>query len=73
MLYYVVILIAKLTINKVIITVNIPKKILKTLSLKDSWIYFGKKSEQGLTWCDGDNVPKSRIDCFPFRLFMFHT
>ena len=56
-------------------SVDILKKIMKTFYLKDSWLHLGKSNEQGFTWCDGNNVPRSRIDyvfiseysCFPLN------
>ena len=38
------------------------KRILKDYDLNDSWISNGKTVLQGLSWCDGQNNPKSRID-----------
>lgn len=46
-------------------------KSLKTLekfwnffALSNCWISSGKTTINGLTWCDGENSPQSRIDCF---------
>lgn len=38
------------------------KKILKTFCFKDCWLSSGKSYKQGLTWCNGNNVPQSRVD-----------
>ena len=32
------------------------------LDLNDCWISTGKNYKQGLTWCDGNNNPQSRLD-----------
>lgn len=44
-------------------SVSVLKKILKTFCFKDCCLSGGKTYEQGLTCCNGDNVPQSRIDC----------
>ena len=38
------------------------EKLLKLYSLNDCWISSGKTKINGLSWCDGENIPKSRID-----------
>lgn len=35
-----------------------------TRNPKDNWSYFEENSKHGLTSCDGDNAPKSRINHF---------
>jgi hypothetical protein len=35
---------------------------LKLYSLNDCWISSGKTKINGLSWCNGENTPKSRID-----------
>ena len=32
------------------------------MELNDCWISTGKNYKQGLTWCDGNNIPQSRLD-----------
>ena len=46
------------------------KTLLDDLDLIDLWPAF--KTDQGFTWCDGMNTPKSRIDyIFVTRSFVF--
>ena len=40
------------------------EKILKFFALNDCWVYSGKSRKSGMSWCDGENIPKSRIGCF---------
>ena len=32
------------------------------MDLIDCWISTGKKYKKGLKWCDGNNIPQSRLD-----------
>ena len=41
-------------------SVHILKRVIQDLDLTDMWRNLN--TEPGYTWCDGDDVPKSRID-----------
>ena len=41
-------------------SINVLKTTLKDLPVFDFWKSSGKSCIKGLTWCDGENNPKSR-------------
>ena len=52
----------QLDVNKNDKRLGILKKIMKMMGLNDCWISTGKNYQQGLTWCNGNNIPQSTLN-----------
>lgn len=56
-------------------SVTVLRKLLKHFALNDAWLKNGKASNDGLTWCDRESIPKTKIDfvftsdnlCYPLN------
>lgn len=59
-------LIKQLDSKQIYKSAKILEENIRLITLNDWWVSGGKSGPQGLSWCDGDGTPKSRID-FIFR------